>query len=181
MINDPIFQACMNVILFVAILLILTNLIESLIFFFAKKKKEASTTRITASFIGLISGTVGGMHSWGEFLHRDLKLTGLMFEADTGRSLINVPSSDWTGWIALTIFPDFLITGILSAIMSCTIIGWSLFFIRRKNGGLILILLSVMAILFGCGFIPPFMGIIAGAIGTRIKHTDHKIEKIKIG
>lgn len=176
--DNPIFQAFGNVILLAAVLLILTNLIESLILFLTKKKKEASTTRITATIIGLISGMVGAMHSWYEFLHRDLKLTGLMFEADTGRSLINVPFSDWTGWIALTIFPNFLITGILSAIMSCTIIAWSLFFIRRKNGGLILILLSAIAILFGCGFIPPFMGIIAGAIGMRIKHADYKIEKV---
>lgn len=166
----------MNVTLFVAILLIFTNLIESLVLFFMKKKKEAATTRITTTVIGLISGAVGAMHSWGEFMHRDLKLTGLMFEADTGRSLMNVPSSDWTGWIAMTVIPDFLITGILSAIMSCAIIVWSLLFIRRKNGGLVLILLSVTAILFGCGFIPPFMGIIGGLIGLRIRPTDRKIK-----
>jgi len=39
-------------------------------------------------------------------------------------------------------------------------------FIQRKNGGLTLILLSILMLLVGGGFIPPLFGIIAGVIGS---------------
>ena len=167
----------MDGILIAFILLLLAHLAESLVLFCAKSKKKAVTTRIAATGIGLISGTVGAIHSWFEFGNRNLNLTGAMFEANTGRSLVDVPSSDWTGWIAMTVIPDFFITAILAAIMSTAMIVWSLLFIRRKYGGLVLILLSVTAILFGCGFIPPFMGMIGGAIGLRIRTADRNSRK----
>lgn len=158
-----------------AVLLILINLIESIFLRFSHRKREAISTRISATTVGVIAGLVGVMHSWGEFSHRDLKLTGFMFEANTGRSLINVPTSHWTGWIAMTLVPNFLITSFLSIIMSFAIVVWSLFFIRREKGGLVLVFLSAVAILLGCGFIPPFLGIIAGVIGSRIKHHNNKV------
>jgi uncharacterized BrkB/YihY/UPF0761 family membrane protein len=45
---------------------------------------------------------------------------------------------------------------------------WSAAFIQRKNGGFILILLSVAMLLFGGGLFPPLIGIIAGAAGQKI-------------
>jgi hypothetical protein len=96
-----------------------------------------------------------------------------MFAANTGRSLGHVPLSDWTGsWIAMTFVPNFLITSILSAIMSCVIVIWSLFFMRRRKDGLVLIILSLLAILLGCGFIPPLVGIMAGVVGLRLGEGD---------
>lgn len=41
-------------------------------------------------------------------------------------------------------------------------------FVRRKNGGLLLILLSIMALPVGGGFAPPLLGTIAGIAGTKI-------------
>jgi hypothetical protein len=43
-------------------------------------------------------------------------------------------------------------------------------YIHRKNGRLVLILLSIMMLAVGGGIIPPVIGVIAGIIGTQIKH-----------
>jgi hypothetical protein len=40
--------------------------------------------------------------------------------------------------------------------------------VRNKNGGRILLLLSVIMLLVGGGFGPPIIGILAGVAGTRI-------------
>ena len=42
-------------------------------------------------------------------------------------------------------------------------------FVQRKNGGLVLILLSIIMLLVGGGVFPLGFGVIAGMIGTRIK------------
>jgi hypothetical protein len=77
---------------------------------------------------------------------------------------------DWLD--SLTVIPNFLATGIITIFISIIVIIWALFFIRRGNGGLILILLSLYLIPFGGGFIPPIFGTIAGIIGLRIKHIE---------
>lgn len=154
----------------IVIILIFANIIESLFLHFRKKEKEARSTRIAASIIGMISGLIGALHGCGEILHRNTKMVGFLFEANTGRSLTNLPTSEWTGWIAITVIPNFLMTGIIIIIISIIIINWALFFIRIKKGGLILIFLSLALIPFGGGFVPPVLGIIAGIIGLRIKH-----------
>ena len=69
---------------------------------------------------------------------------------------------------AMTIIPNFLITGILAIILGLITIVWSLAFVQLKQGGLVLILLSLGLLLFGGGLFPSLIGIIAGMVGTRI-------------
>jgi hypothetical protein len=66
---------------------------------------------------------------------------------------------------AMTLIPNFLITGIFAILASLAVIVCAAIFLRRKNGGLSLILLSILMLLVGGGFIPPLFGIIAGVIG----------------
>ena len=66
----------------------------------------------------------------------------------------------------MTLVQNFLITGIFAILVSLVVIAWSAMFIQRKNGGLTLILLSILMLLVGGGFIPPLFGIIAGVIGS---------------
>jgi hypothetical protein len=61
-----------------------------------------------------------------------------------------------------------LITGILTVILGLLIIVWSMSFVQRKNGGAVLILLSLALLLTGGGIFPPLIGIIGGVAGTRI-------------
>jgi hypothetical protein len=69
---------------------------------------------------------------------------------------------------ALTIIPSFLISGILSVILGIIVIVWSVVFIDRKHGALVLMLLSLALFLVGGGFAPIFMALIASLTATRI-------------
>jgi hypothetical protein len=73
----------------------------------------------------------------------------------------------------MTIIPNFLITGIVAILLGVVVVVWSAFFIQKKRGGLTLILLSILLLLFGGGIFPPLIGIIAGALATRINKPLH--------
>jgi hypothetical protein len=80
-----------------------------------------------------------------------------------------VPELSWNHCEpAMTILPNFLITGILAIILGIVIMVWSAFFVQKEHGGLVLVLLCIPLLLFGGGLFPPLIGIIAGAVGTRI-------------
>ena len=68
----------------------------------------------------------------------------------------------------MTIVPNLLVTGILAILISLILLVWVTLFVQRKNGGLIMILLSIAMLLVGGGIFPPLLGIIIGAVGTRI-------------
>jgi hypothetical protein len=75
----------------------------------------------------------------------------------------------WHGcWPAVTIVPSFLVTGVLAVLISLAVIVWAAFFVSRKHGGLILMLVSMLMLPVGGGIIPVVLGIVAGAVGTRI-------------
>lgn len=120
-------------------------------------------TRFTASLLGIFAGIGGGIfHGFGEILQGNAAPNGIYIQA--------YPTMQATaGEPAMTIVPNFLVTGILAIIMGIIVTIWAALFIERKNGGIILILLSILMLLFGGGIIPPLIGIIGGVIGTRIK------------
>jgi hypothetical protein len=70
---------------------------------------------------------------------------------------------------AMTVIPNFFVTGVLAIIVSLTVLLWAAAFVQTKHGGVVLILLSILQLLVGGGFVSPLYGIIAGAAGTRIK------------
>ena len=47
----------------------------------------------------------------------------------------------------MSILPNFLITGILAMLIGLAIIIWSVGFVQRKQGGLVLMLLSIALLL----------------------------------
>ncbi|HOI71683.1 MAG TPA: hypothetical protein PLC38_05290 [Methanobacterium sp.] len=119
-------------------------------------------TRVTASILGIFAGLGGGVfHGVGEIL-----------QGNTGTNAIYIQA--WpvmqatSGEPAMTLIPNFLITGVLAVIIGIIVTIWAAAFIERKHGGLILILLTIIMLLFGGGIIPPIIGIAGGIIGTRI-------------
>jgi len=120
-------------------------------------------TRVAASLLGVFAGIGGGVfHGIGEILQGSVAPNEMMIQA--------YPAMQATaGEPAMTIVPNFLLTGILAIILGIIVTVWAAAFIERKNGGLILILLSIIMLLLGGGIIPPIFGVLAGVIGTRIK------------
>jgi hypothetical protein len=123
-------------------------------------------TRITSTVLGLTAGGAGIEHGIFEILQGNARPEGLMI-ASIGPPC--VPELSWNACEpAMTILPSFLITGILAVVFGIVGMVWSAFFVQRRHGGLVLILLCIPLLLFGGGLFPPLIGIIAGALGTRI-------------
>ena len=123
-------------------------------------------TKSVATWLGVAGGIAGIEHGVFEIMQGSTKPDGLVI-ASIGPPC--VPEQAWNGCEpAMTIIPNFLISGILSVIIGLVILIWSIWFVGRKNGGIVLILLSVALLLFGGGFFPPLIGIIGGAAGTQI-------------
>jgi hypothetical protein len=60
------------------------------------------------------------------------------------------------------------VTGVLAVIVALAFGIWSVMFVERRYGGLVVIALSVLLLLVGGGFAPMLMGIILGVAATRI-------------
>lgn len=122
-------------------------------------------SRITASVLGLFAGGAGIEHGIYEILRGNIRPEGLLINS------MGPPCRPETVWHAcepaITILSSFLITGILAVVIGAFLILWSLAFLQRREGGLILQLASILMLFFGGGIFPPLIGIVGGALGTR--------------
>ena len=125
----------------------------------------AGATRAAASTIGVVAGLIGLYHGYNETLQGNSTPSGIMINA------IGPPCQGSVCFPAMTVIPNFFVTGVLAIIFALIVLAWAALLVPRKNGGLVLILLSVILLLVGGGFLPPALGIIAGVIGTRIKRS----------
>jgi hypothetical protein len=132
--------------------------------------KILSKTRAAASIIGIFAGLSGASHGLGEILQGNTAPSGIMIEAWPGLTSLR-------GEPAMTIVPNFLVSGVLTIIFGLLVAIWAAKFIQRKKGGLILILLSIIMLLVGGGLFPPVFGVAAGIIGTRIKHSSESTKR----
>lgn len=123
-------------------------------------------TRIVCSTLGILAGIAGLEHGWFEILQGNTRPLSLMFPS---MGFPCVPEKAWHACEpAMTLLPNFLVTGILAVILSLLILVWSAVFVQRKNGGSLLIVFSVILLLFGGGFFPPLIGIVGGIAGIKI-------------
>lgn len=123
-----------------------------------------NATRVVVSTFGAIFGVAGIEHGIGEVLQGNAAPDGIMILSWPGSTFFR----GMGGEPAMTIVPNLLVTGILAILFSLSFLVWATVFVQRKNGGLVLILLSVAMLLLGGGLFPPVLGIIIGAVGTRI-------------
>ncbi len=80
-----------------------------------------------------------------------------------------VPEEIWNACEpAMTVIPNYFITGLFAILFGVLGLVWSIFFIQRKLGRPILMLLSSAMLLFGGGIFPPVIGLWGGLIATRI-------------
>lgn len=123
-----------------------------------------SATKVTVSTIGILMGVAGIEHGIGEILQGNVVQAGIMFPSWPDSAFFRIVG----GEPAMTIIPNLLVTGILATLFSLIFLVWATMFVQRKNGGLVLILLSIVMLLVGGGIFPPIIGIIIGILGTKI-------------
>jgi hypothetical protein len=114
--------------------------------------------------VGILCGISGLEHGFFETLQGSAAPDGLLIAA------IGPAHRFWPGGTetALTIVPNFLITGILAMLASALVIAWSAAFIHRKYGAAVFLLLSVVQFLVGGGFAQIFLVLVTAAAATQI-------------
>jgi hypothetical protein len=127
-------------------------------------RRPIGATRAIVSTFGVFAGLGGFEHGIGEILQGNRAPGGIVIASWPGSELFRILA----GEPAMTIVPNLLAAGILTVFFSLVFLIWATVFVQRKNGGLILIPLSIVMLLVGGGFGPPLLGIIIGIIGTRI-------------
>jgi hypothetical protein len=113
--------------------------------------------------VGILAGLIGAYHGYNEILQGSVPTNGILINA------IGPPCQGNICFPAMSLIPNFLATGTLAVIVSLVVLVWAAVLVQRSRGGIVLIVLSVVLLLVGGGFLPPALGIVAGAIGTRIK------------
>ncbi len=128
------------------------------------QKPLTTATRVTASTLGAIVGLAGIEHGFFELLQGNAVPNGLIIDA------IGPEQKLWVGATepALTIFPSFLVSGILAIIVGILVTVWAVAFVHKKFGAIVLLLLSIVLFLVGGGSPPLFLGVVASAVATRI-------------
>jgi hypothetical protein len=125
-----------------------------------------NATKVAATVLGLYAGLLGTAHGYFETLQGDVVPSGIVITA------MGPPCQGNSAWHAclpaVTIVPDFFATGVLAVVFSLIAFLCAARFIKRKNGGQVLIALSILMFLVGGGFNPTYVGILAGVAGTRI-------------
>jgi hypothetical protein len=129
-----------------------------------QQKHSISAIRITASTLGAIVGLAGMEHGFFELLQGNATTSNLVVDA------IGPAQKLWSGATepALTIIPNFFVSGVFAVIVGFLVTIWAVAFIHKKYGALILLLLSIVLFLVGGGSPPIFLGVVAAAVATRI-------------
>ena len=126
---------------------------------------QLNATRVTATTIGVFFGLFSGMnHGFFEFLQGN---------TPTDELVINAIGEAQRFWVegtepALTIIPNFMITGIASMIVGLAIIIWSLWFLPGKYGRTVFLGLFILSFLVGGGIGQVAFFIPAWAFATRM-------------
>ena len=126
--------------------------------------KNNYATKKVASIFGVLVGLAGIQHGIFEILQGNGAPNDIMIDA------IGPAQKFWeyATETALTIIPNFLITGIFAVIFGLLVTIWAGAFIDKKYGAWIFGLLSLILWLVGGGFAPIFMSILGFAAATRI-------------
>jgi hypothetical protein len=125
-----------------------------------------SATMTVARWFGITAGVAGAGHGYYEILQGNMATPAIMI------SSIGPPcvaEQAWNGCEpAMTIVPNYLVSGVLSLILGLLILTWSIARIQGKWGGAVLMMLSILLLLLGGGFFPPLIGLIGGLAGLGI-------------
>ena len=123
--------------------------------------RSIDAVRVTAAVFGVYAGLLGIEHGYFETLQGNVVPTTLKIMAVSGPGL----PFPFGHEPAMTIVPNFLVTGILAILVGLSIILWSVAFVHKKHGAAVLSLLSILLLLVGGGF-GPITLLITACIGA---------------
>lgn len=129
-----------------------------------KAFQNISAIKAVASTFGVLVGLAGIEHGVFEMLQGNIKPDGLLIDAIGPAQRFWEYSSE----TALTIVPNMLITGILAIIVGSAVTIWATYYVNKKYGARVLMLLSILLWLVGGGFAPILMAIFAFIAASRI-------------
>jgi hypothetical protein len=129
-----------------------------------KAFQNISAINAVASIFGVLVGLAGIEHGVFEMLQGNIKPDGLLIDAIGPAQRFWEYSSE----TALTIVPNMLITGILAIIVGSAVTIWATYYVNKKYGARVLMLLSILLWLVGGGFAPILMAIFAFIAASRI-------------
>jgi hypothetical protein len=126
--------------------------------------QKAGAFKIVASSVGVVAGICGMEHGFFEILQGNTIPESRVIEA------IGLEHRFWLHGSepAFTIIPNFLATGLMAMLVSLMVIIWSVKFINKRGGALVLLCLTVAMFLVGGGFAPPVCALLAVAAATGI-------------
>jgi len=125
--------------------------------------RDIKGTRLVIAAFGILCGLTGIIAGIFEVLQGNIIPDGLVIST-IGPSY--TMAEDFT-YFAITIIPNLRVTGILAILVSCSVIIWSIRYVDRKNGALILLGLSIAQMLVGGGWVID-LAIITSILATRI-------------
>ena len=131
-------------------------------------------TLTVARWFGITAGVAGAGHGYYEMLQGN-QATPSMMISSIGPPC--VAEQAWNGCEpAMTIVPNYLVSGVLSLTLGLLILIWSIARIQSKRGGAVLMMLSILLLLFGGGFFPPLIGLVGGLAGLGIHRSIDRTE-----
>jgi hypothetical protein len=125
---------------------------------------NASALRTTASVFGVYAGLLGMEHGFFETLQGNVVPKGMKVLA-VGPPGLPFPFGHEP---AMTLIPNFLVTGICAMIFGLLIVIWAASFVQKKHGAVVLFLLSIILLLVGGGFGPITLLITASIAAAKI-------------
>jgi hypothetical protein len=126
--------------------------------------KKSSAIKRVASTFGVLVGLAGIEHGIFEILQGNVIPEGIMIDAIGPSQRLWEYSSE----TALTIIPNMLLSGILAVIFGLAVTIWAAYFIDKKYGARVFMLLSIILWLVGGGFAPVLMAVFGFLAASRI-------------
>lgn len=111
--------------------------------------RNVNGTRVVVAAFGILCGLTGIIAGCFEIRQGNIAPSGLVISTIGP----NYSMADDFTYFAVTIIPNLFITGILAIVVSCLVIMWSVRFVHKKNGALVLLGLSITQMLVGGGWV----------------------------
>jgi hypothetical protein len=139
-----------------------------------KSKLAVIISKVATIIIGGYAVYIAALHGYNEILNKNIAPSGILFDAISGNSL-SAYFQGWPGWPAISIIPNFFITGIIVFVFATIMLLWLLLRFKNKNWEQVLVILAILLCLFGGGIIWLLLLIVAGTIGIYLGRMDYKL------